>query len=210
MGEEEEDNSSVSKESSKGSIPRARQPRNPKPQQTNEPTTQGPHRTRPGRAERQRKRDVAEASAPTGGPSSRLNPSAPDFVPRQDVPVLVAQSENSNRGNRNRPRGGRRGKQARENESPSAEGSSRVQPARPPPRPRRNDNTRFRVQPKIIKESEDLMLRMTEALSKGEYDCSICTDSVGILVKYGLTAGSTIQTSVVMQNLLDSLSSIMY
>ena len=39
-------------------------------------------------------------------------------------------------------------------------------------------NVKFRVQTKIIKESEDLMLRMTEALSKGEYDCSICTDSV--------------------------------
>jgi hypothetical protein len=29
-----------------------------------------------------------------------------------------------------------------------------------------------------VKESEDLMLRMTESLSKGEYDCSICTDAV--------------------------------
>src|SRR5271167_2824968 len=151
MGEEEDNNASVSKESSKGSIPRARQTRNPKPQQANEPSRQGPHRrTRPGRAEHQRKRDVAETSAPTGGTSSTLNPSAPNFVPRQDIPFSVAQSENSNRGNRNRPRGGRRGKQTRENESTSTEGTSHVPPARPTPRPRKNDNTRFRVQPKVI------------------------------------------------------------
>jgi hypothetical protein len=49
---------------------------------------------------------------------------------------------------------------------------------RPTGRPRKNENVKLRVQPKIIKESEDLMLRMTEALTKGEYDCSICTDSV--------------------------------
>ena len=45
-------------------------------------------------------------------------------------------------------------------------------------RPKRN-NAQVRIQPKVTKESEDLMLRMMDALTKGEYDCSICTDTVG-------------------------------
>lgn len=181
MGDEEEDNPSVPKDSSKGSIPRARQPRTSKTQ-TNDlsSSNQGPsRRTRPGRAQRQRRRDAAESSAPTNG-SSNLNPSAPDFVPRGTIPVSVAQNQNeTHRNNRNRPRGGRRGKPAKANEGTSTEGTSRDQPSGPPPRSRKYENTKIRVQPKIIiKESEDLMLRMTEALSKNEYDCSICTDSV--------------------------------
>ena len=46
---------------------------------------------------------------------------------------------------------------------------------------RDNNQAKFCVPPKIIKESDDLMLRMTDALIKGEYDCSICTDKVPCL-----------------------------
>jgi hypothetical protein len=183
MGEEEEDKSSVSKESSKGSISRAG-PRHhiPKPQSSESSSQQGPRRSRPGRAQRQRRREAADNPAPTAGPSN-LNPSAPDFVPRLVVSTQVAQADYSTaNANRNRSRGGRRGRPGKEKENATAS-TAVVEPSYgplvgPPQRTRKNDNVKFRVQPKIIKESEDLMLRMTEALSKGEYDCSICTDSV--------------------------------
>ena len=192
MGEEDEDNPRNS--SSRGSIPSARPPRTSKPQPNDE--TQRNRRRRPGGAERHRGRNAAESSAPTVGPSStstatsNLNPAAADFVPGQvfvaPAPVVAEQAPTSARG---RPRGGRRGKQPEkkkgeesENENKTGEGvggvgtsSSSRQAGQ---RPRRNENVNLRVQPKIIKESEDLMLRMTEALTKGEYDCSICTDSV--------------------------------
>lgn len=190
MGEEGEDNPHNT--SSKGSIPRARPPR----PQTSEPNLRRP---RPGRAQRQQRRNAAESSAPTAGPSSStsttpssLNPAAADFVPGQvfvtPTIVVAEQTPSSVRG---RLRGGRRGKQlerkngnenTNENENVRGEGvenvgtSSSSRPAGQ--RPRKNENAKLRVQPKIIKESEDLMLRMTEALTKGEYDCSICTDSV--------------------------------
>ena len=204
MDEEEEDKPSVSKESSKGSISRAGPSRQtPKPQ-SNEPSSsqQGPRRTRPGRAQRQRRRDVAENLAPTAGPSN-LNPSAPDFVPRPAVPTQVTQAGYSTaNANRNRPRGGRRGRTGKEKEndtaSTAAEEPSRGPLVGPPQRTRKHDNV-FRVQPKIIKESEDLMVRMTEALSKGEYDCSICTDSVSPFGRVTcLQKGPTMETSLVL------------
>lgn len=186
MGEEDEDN--PHKTSSKGSIPRARPPRTPKPQ-TSEPNLRRP---RPGRAQRQQRRDAAESSAPTAGPSSttsttpsNLNPAAADFVPGQvfvtPTVVVAEQTPSSVRG---RPRGGRRGKQperknGNENKNENENVGTSSSSSRPAgQRPRKNDNAKLRVQPKIIKESEDLMLRMTEALTKAEYDCSICTDSV--------------------------------
>jgi len=187
MGEEDEDN--PRNPSSKGSIPRARPPRTPKPQ-TNEP---GPSRPRPGRAQRQQRRNAAESSAPTTvgpSPSTTLNPAAADFVPGQQVfvtpsTVVVAEqtpsSSTGGRSSRGRPRGGRRGKQPEKkngNENENGRVESVGTSVRPTGRPRKNENVKLRVQPKIIKESEDLMLRMTEALTKGEYDCSICTDSV--------------------------------
>jgi hypothetical protein len=187
MGEEDEDN--PRNPSSKGSIPRAHPPRTtPKPQ-PNEP---GPRRPRPGRAQRQQRRNVAESSAPTTmGPSTSttLNPAAPDFVPGQQVfvtpasVVVAEQTSTSGRSNRGRPRGGRRGKHPEiKNGNEIEDGRVQVESVgtslRPTGRPRKNENAKLRVQPKIIKESEDLMLRMTETLTKGEYDCSICTDSV--------------------------------
>lgn len=224
MAEDEEEASSAhpKQESSKGSIPRARQPRRqqlPKkhtqdPQEGHENTpqghentstksTDGPRRRRPDRHERQRRRQVAESSAPTAGPSisSNLNPSASAFVPRQhdaNVVETVVQTQASeihsrientdSRGNRGRPRGGRRGRNHQNNQPPrngkENDGASTDEVTQNVPpqtrRPRNNGNTRIRVQPKIIKESEDLMLRMTESLSKGEYDCSICTDAVWV------------------------------
>ena|SRR5947207_1637840 len=196
MGEEE-DKSSISRDSSNGSISRAGQPRH---SQSNESSSQqGPRRTRPGRAQRQRRREAADNSAPTTDPSN-LNPSAPNFVPRQGVPARVARMETSttnDRGaNRTRPRGGRRGRHGKEKEK--ADETSHAPPFRPPQQPRKNDNVKFRVQPKIIKESEDLLLRMTEALSKGEYDCSICTDSVSQLDENLFTVGSTMETGMVL------------
>lgn len=217
MAEDEEEASSAHQhqESSKGSIPRARQPRRqqqqPKQtkqsQESNENTsstaTDGPRRRRPDRRERQKRRQVAETSAPTAGPStsSNLNPSASEFVPRQHdanvvdgvAPTQTGENnggrENTDmRGNRGRPRGGRRGrnnqnnqqsKNGKENESVSTDEATQTIPSQPR-RPRNNGNARIRVQLKIVKESEDLMLRMTESLSKGEYDCSICTDAVWI------------------------------
>jgi transcriptional repressor NF-X1 len=182
MGEGEEDKSLLSKESSKGSISHAGPSRHtPKPQSNESSQQQGPRRTRPGRAQRQRRRDAAENSAPTASPSN-LNPSAPDFVPSQVLtPVAQAANPTAN-ANRNRPRGGRRGRPRKETEnapaSTATEEPSHEPPVGSPQRMRKNDNVNFRAQHKIIKESEDLMLRMTEALSKGEYDCSICTDLV--------------------------------
>ena len=45
--------------------------------------------------------------------------------------------------------------------------------------PRTNESqANFPVPPKVIKESDDLILRLTDALIKDEYDCSICTDKV--------------------------------
>lgn len=185
MGEEEEEGkSSILKGSSNGSISSAKPPRRPqRNNQSNSPQS-GSRRPRQGRFEGQRRNKVAESSAPTVGPSN-LNPSAPDFVPGQVslAPVATAENEPSSngRGNRNRPRGGRRGKgyqQKGENREgvTSGETSSQVQTQQR--KPRNNQNTRIKIQPKVIKESEDLMWRMTEALTKGEYDCSICTDSV--------------------------------
>jgi len=220
MAEDEEEASSVhqKQESSKGSIPRARQPRRQQPpkQHTKEPiegnentsttsttTTDGSRRRRPDRRERQKRRLVAESSAPIVGPSSssNLNPSASEFVPRQHnanvvdtvAPMQIGEShsrmENTDpRGNRGRPRGGRRGRNnqnnqqsrnGKENESVSRDETTQNVPPQTS-RSRNNGNARIRVQPKIVKESEDLMLRMTESLSKGEYDCSICTDAVWI------------------------------
>lgn len=216
--EEEASSAHQKQESSNGSIPRARKPRRqqrPKQHAAKEPkegddntsttttTTDGPRRRRPDRRERQTRRLVAENSAPIAGPStcSNLNPSALEFVPRQhDVnvvdtvaPTQIGEShsrvENMDpRGNRGRPRGGRRGRNnhnnqqsrnGKENESASTDETTHNVPPQTR-RPRNNGNERIRVQPKIVKESEDLMLRMTESLSKGEYDCSICTDAVWI------------------------------
>jgi len=234
---EGEASSAHQQESSKGSISRARhprrqQPKEHKPKEPKEPiearepkerepkesrdgsSVEGARRRRPDRHERQRRKQVAESSAPTaGGPSgvAQLNPSASEFVPRQQNgvvdTVISTQSgvhsagrnnadSNTMRGdtqatsgNRGRPRGGRRGRNqqqrnGRENESVSTNETvstvavTAAGPSQPSRRPRNNGNARIQVQPKIIKESEDLMLRMTESLSKGEYDCSICTDAV--------------------------------
>jgi hypothetical protein len=185
MGEEdEEDNVSKPKGSSNGSISSARPPRRPQHNnQTNLPPL-GSRCPRQSRSERQRRNKVAESSAPTVGPSN-LNPSAPNFVPGQVslAPVAVTESGLSadGRGNRNRPRGGRRGKgqqQKKENGEGSASGEASAQVQMQQRKPRNHQNARIKIQPKIIKESEDLMLRMTEALTKCDYDCSICTDSV--------------------------------
>jgi len=229
---EGEASSAHQQESSKGSISRARHPRRQQPKEPKEPiearepkerepkesrdgsSVEGARRRRPDRHERQRRKQVAESSAPTaGGPSgvAQLNPSASEFVPRQQNgvvdTVISTQSgvhsagrnnadSNTMRGdtqatsgNRGRPRGGRRGRNqqqrnGRENESVSTNETvstvavTAAGPSQPSRRPRNNGNARIQVQPKIIKESEDLMLRMTESLSKGEYDCSICTDAV--------------------------------
>lgn len=204
MDEEEEDKRSVSKDSSKDSISRTGPSRHT-PKLSNEPSSSqpGPRRTRPGRAQRQRRRDAAENSAPTAGPSN-LNPSAPDFVPRPVVPVQVTQTGYATaNANRNRPRGGRRGRTGKEKEndtaSTAAEEPSRRPSVGPPQRARNHDNVKFRVQPKIIKESEDLMVRMTEALSKGEYDCSICTDSVSLFGSVTrLQKGPAMETGMVL------------
>jgi hypothetical protein len=186
MGEEEEDTSSVSKESSKSSISRTKPPRTPKPK-PNENSPRGPHRTRPGRRERQRGKDVTENSASTVGPSN-LNPSAPDFVPQKEGSSYVAKDQNTPpvaSANKNGPRGGRGRNQQQENGNENKivvpEGTSQTHTQKRPPRTRRHGDASFRGQPKL-KESEDLMLRMTDALSKGEYDCSICTDSVGVFL----------------------------
>jgi hypothetical protein len=138
-------------------------------------------RPRPGRAERQRRKTDAEnGSAPTGeATTSHLNPTALDFVPQ--IAVESGAASSSAPSQRGRGRGARRGRQPvneREKEVENVpETMSQTFATRG--RPRRNENhAKFRVAPKVIKESEDLMLRMTDALIKGEYDCSICTDKV--------------------------------
>lgn len=178
------------------------EPGESKDSKENGSTSEAPRRRRPDRRERQRRKQVAESSAPTAGAASsitnsNLNPSASEFIPRQhsgvvDTAMTAQSGSNTGRGNtdtaranRGRPRGGRRGRSepqrnGKENES-AASTDETVQTAAIPSQPRRprdHGNARIQVQPKIVKESEDLMLRMTEALSKGDYDCSICTDSV--------------------------------
>ena len=145
MGEVEEDKSSISKESSIRSVSHADPPRQPQKPQSNESSSsqQGPRRTRPGRTQRQKRRGAAENSAPTTGPSN-LNPSAPDFVPRLVVPTPVAQADKSTaNANRNRPRGGRRGRPGKEKEnvtsSTAAEEPSHGPPVGQPQRTRKHD-----------------------------------------------------------------------
>lgn len=198
MVEGDEDKSSIPKDSSSGSISRARHaPNEPNHQNSNKPND-GRRRNRPGRAEREklRRKQTAESSAPTSG-SSHLDPSAPNFVPRQPTASVYVAGEPvdngvatvENRSNKGRHRGGRRGgvhqqQTSGEGVEKAAEDSSLQIDGAAPPRPqaRRNPNARVRVQPKeqqkVLKESEDLMVRMTEALNKGDYDCSICTDRV--------------------------------
>lgn len=179
MGEGDEDRSSISKESSKGSISHAGPHPHPPKSQSNESSSsqQGPRRSRPGRAQHQGRRRAIDNTAPTAS-TSNLNPSAPDFVPGQ-LATPVAQADNSTaNATRNRPRGGRRGRPGKGKDIVTASSAAEESSHGPPQRIRKNDNVKVRAQHKIIKESEDLMLRMTEALSKGEYDCSICTDSV--------------------------------
>jgi len=198
MAEGDEDKSSIPKDSSSGSISRAKHtPNQPNHQNSNKPND-GRRRNRPGRAEREKlgRKQTAESSAPISG-SSHLNPSAPNFVPRQPTasvyvagePVNNGVATVENRSNNRRRRGGRRGgihqqqtngegaEKTSENPSPQTGGAAPSQP-----QARRNPNARARVLPqeqqKVLKESEDLMVRMTEALNKGDYDCSICTDRV--------------------------------
>jgi transcriptional repressor NF-X1 len=191
MGEDE-DEESTGKGPSKNSVPRARP--FPKPKSHSNASSPQGHPSRPNRPQRQRRTNVAESSTATNAPSN-LNPSAPAFVPQQPTAPSAA---NENAGpstnapaNRNR-RDGRRGRNYRqtaatEKKAASSETHSQSRPTGPPRQPRKPGNTNSRVQTKIIKESEDLMSRMTESLTKGEYDCSICTDSVFSLRKYSLT-----------------------
>lgn len=182
MGEDEDDES-AGKESSKSNNPRGRP--HPKPKSHhNMPSHQGVP-SGPSRPQRQRRRNGPETSTATIGPSN-LNPSATEFVPQQAAAQSIA-NENTGPSTNAPPtrsrRDGRRGNNhkhtsAKEKDTASGETSSQSRRAGPPRRSRKPENNSGRVQPKIIKESEDLMLRMTEALAKGEYDCSICTDSV--------------------------------
>jgi hypothetical protein len=140
-------------------------------------------RNRPGRAQRERQRNKNTSEATSTPALSNLNPSAAEFIPQQVVPVFSASNvENSEaRQTRGKPRRGARGgahphprpTKSKENvrDSSSRENHSRQGHSRHPPRIRPHV-------PPVPKESEDLMLRMTESLTKGDYDCSICTDSV--------------------------------
>jgi hypothetical protein len=162
-------------------------------------------RPRPGRAERQRRKNEAEnGSTPTTeAVASHLNPTAPDFVPQ--IAAVSTETSVSAPSQRGRGRGGRRGRQPVNGKEKEMENVPDITSQTPSTRgrPRRNENqAKFRVAPKVIKESEDLMLRMTDALIKGEYDCSICTDKVHSPKMALLTGDPTIQTRVVMQNLL--------
>jgi len=186
MGEGEEDPSS----NTQSSTSRAR---NPPRSQPKDDANRPPRRARP---QRQKKREAAAQAAQNGSTATgpALDPSAPDFVPRQSASVPVAlnsalKSSSAPAGGRNaesrqrRPYGGRRGNKnqkemdGKEKES-GEETTTQNGRAGPSQRREKTSNARTRVQPKIIKESEDLMLRMTEALTKNEYDCSICTDTV--------------------------------
>ena len=188
------DGSAMSKDFSTGSASRTGQPPNGQRQSDNK-TNDGRRRNRPGRAEREkhRRREPTDASASTIIPLN-LNPSASEFVPQRTMSSVIVASERVNperrppsesRSNKGRPRGGRSKKldqhqmkdKGKENvvDDSSSQGTAAQ-------RHRRNPNARPRLRPtvqaEVLKESEDLMVRMTEALNKGDYDCSICTDRV--------------------------------
>jgi hypothetical protein len=186
MAEEEESNPSVQKEPSRGDHSCTRPPRQP-PNPAKEDSKQGPRQTRPGRSERQRQNKTAEKSGQLIQPGpSTMNPSAPEFVARQKVfmPVAPTNSPSTDAHANRRPRGGRRGEHTINENVPPKPG---------PSEPTKNTaKSHFHVKPTVIKESEDLTLRMTEALSKNEYDCSICTDSV-FQVNFRLIEGSTLE-----------------
>jgi len=161
-----------------------RQPDKRKESDSSQPSRR---RTRPGRVERQRIKNEAEANlTPAAGPS-HLNPTAPDFIPQNAAVVEVArQVASSAQSHRGGGRGGRRGRphqmidtavKGKEKEDVVEAASQTSSSTRGPPR-RDKNHAKFCVPPKVIKESDDLMLRMTDALIKGEYDCSICTDKV--------------------------------
>jgi hypothetical protein len=200
MAEEEESKPSAQKEPSRGGNSRARPPRQP-PNPANEDSTQSRHRTRPRRSERQRRNKIAEKSEQPIQPGpSTMNPSAQEFVPRQQViPVTPTNTLLTDARANRRPRGGRRVKHpAKKNVNVTL---SEITSHAPTPRasqPTKNTGkSSFHVKPTVIKESEDLMLRMTEALSKMEYDCSICTDSV-FHVNFRLIIGSTPEPRLVL------------
>jgi hypothetical protein len=200
MAEEEESKPSTQKESSRGGKSRPQLPRQP-PNPLKEDSTQGPRRTRPGRSERQRRNKTAEKSGqPIQHGLSTMNPSAQEFVPRQQVvmPVAPTNTPSTPRANR-RPRGGRRGKHtANENVNVNSSETTLHAPTPGPSQPTKNTaKFRFHVKPTVIKESEDLMLRMTEAVSKNEYDCSIRTDLV-FQVNFQLIEGSTLEPRLVL------------
>jgi len=158
--------------------------------------TRGGRRSRPGRSERQRGRDEHEQNSQMNvGGSSNLNPTASAFVPRFPAETSGSATQGSSRGqgrgallnsegnvsggSKGRYRGRGQGRNHHHQEAPkrenehAGEGTSSARTRNRGPR-----NAKFRVQPKELKESEDLMQRMTEALIKGDYDCSICTDIV--------------------------------
>jgi hypothetical protein len=188
MNDEDDDNRSKPPQHSNDGTSARRQP----PLHTNQPNQaldrQNPRRARPARPQNQQQRGVAEASAPTSS-SSNLNPVAPDFVPGQRIVASDAvervNASSDAAATRHRHRGGRRGKNSHDtkpsdnkSESASTEGPSNpVRNSRPIRKPNRNDN-RTSNKPAVSKESDDLMQRMTDSLSRGEYDCSICTDKV--------------------------------
>jgi len=191
MAEEEESKPSARKESSRGGKPRARQPRQP-PNTPKEDSTQGPRRTRPGRSERHRRNKTDEKSGQPIQPGpSTMNPSAQEFVPRQKgfMPVAPTNTPSTDSHASRRPRGGRRGKHTI---------NENVTPKPGPSEPTKNTaKSRFHVKPTVTQESEDLTLRMTESLSKNEYDCSICTDLV-FHVNFRLIEGSTLEPCLVL------------
>jgi len=202
MPEGEEGSSSSLRNPSNSRTSRAAPQSSEDSNQRNNRASGGRWRNRPGRAERERRRrrQPAEPPDPTTS-SSHLNPSATEFIPRQPTatsavfvahePVIpdtrLSPRSTSTRG---RSSGGRTERPRRQQPNgkgqdiaPDDSGSLADSPnTTSGPRPRRNQNAPSRVQPavepKVLKESEDLMLRMTAALNKGDYDCSICTDRV--------------------------------
>lgn len=189
MGEDEEDHvSSVSKHSSvKGNISRphpqrsSRNGRNqnlpPRPRPRNQPRSA---------QQRQHGEAATMSSAPIGSPSS-LNPAAPVFVPQRAVTVesKLPESSTGDRSSRIGHRSGRKGRSHKEaNEKENTKNSKADTTQGNIERPQRRKKTGAsgsHIHPTIVKESDDLMLRLTEALANGEYDCSICTDTVNTL-----------------------------
>jgi hypothetical protein len=189
----EEERPFVSGESSSGGTSRTAQSSEDL-NQRNKNSNDARRRNRPGRAERERHRRKQAADVDTSN-GSYLNPSAAEFIPRQSTSYITPSGlvgEPSPRGEprsgKGRPHGGRRGRTAphlvngKGKENVPDDSGSQIDSPNPRLRPRRNPNARLRIpakaEPEVLKESENLMLRMTDALNKGDYDCSICTDRV--------------------------------